>query len=141
MEKESRSNATFPQSLRKDRRLQFHKASVLMEIAQRLYTSTVRGKLYIAYKYDNGDSFKVNLNDFRSLLILGGVLISFEIMLNSAQISRFKFADCLFYYAANPSALVPATLHILNPARLLRFSYSLLFLVSGTLVTLFTNSL
>ena len=82
---------------------------------------------YTAYKYDNGVSFKVNLNNFRSLLILGGVLISFEIMLNFAQISRFKFTDCLFYYAANPSALVPATPRFSNSARLLRLSDSLLF--------------
>ena len=38
------------------------------------------------------------------------VLISFEIMLYFAQISRFKFTDRLLYYTANPSALVPTTL-------------------------------
>ena len=55
------------------------------------------------------------------------LLISFEIMLNFAQISRFKFTGCLFYYTANPSALVPTTFHFSNPGRILRFSYSLLF--------------
>ena len=60
-------------------------------------------------------------------MCLIALLISFEIMSNFVQISRVKFTDCLFYYTANPSALVPKTLHFSNPARLLRFSYSLLF--------------
>ena len=34
------------------------------------------------------------------------MLISFEIMLNFAQNSRFKFTDCLFYCITTPSPLV-----------------------------------
>ena len=39
------------------------------------------------------------------------LLISFEIMSNFVQISQVKFTGRLFYYTANPSALVPTTLH------------------------------
>ena len=51
-------------------------------------------------------SFKVKLNNFRSLLILGGVLISFEIMLNFAKNSRLKVIGCLSYCITTPSPLV-----------------------------------
>ena len=61
------------------------------------------------------------------ILILRTMLISSEIMLSFAENSRFNFTECLFYYAANPSALVPATPHFSNSARLLRLSDSLLF--------------
>ena len=90
----------------------------------------LNGRTEVVYclKYDNGVSLKVNMNNLRSLLILGGVLISFEIMLNFAQISRFKFNDRLFKHTANPSALLPTILHFFsNPALSLRFSYRMLF--------------
>ena len=127
MEKESRSNASFPHSLLKDWRLHFYEASVLIDTAQRLYTPKVGLLEYTAYKCNNGVFFKVNLNNLRSLLILGGVLISFEIMINFARNSRFKFSDCLFYCITTPSPLFPATSHISNLKCLLRFSYRLLF--------------
>ena len=38
------------------------------------------------------------------------MLISFEIMLNFAQNSRFKFTDCLFYRITTPSPLVSRNL-------------------------------
>ena len=60
---------------------------------------------YAAYKYDNGVSFKVNLNNLRSLRILEGVLFSFEIMLNLLQNSRFKFTERLFYGITHSSPL------------------------------------
>ena len=99
----------------------------------------LNGRTEVVYclKYDNGVSLKVNMNNLRSLLILGGVLISFEIMLNFAQISRFKFNDRLFKYTANPSALLPTILHFF---RILHFHWgspiACCFLVSGTLVHL-----
>ena len=55
------------------------------------------------------------------------MLISFEIMLNFAQNSGFKFSDCLFFCITTPPSSFPATFHFSNLKCLLRFSYRLLF--------------
>ena len=60
-------------------------------------------------------------------LYINTLSISFEIMSSFVQISRVKYTDRLYYYTANPTALVSTTLHFSNPALLLRFSYSLMF--------------
>ena len=73
----------------------------------------------LVYQIQNVED-EINSSKEHSLVVI--LLISFEIISNFVQISQVKFTDCLFYYTANPSAL-----HFSNPARLLRFSYSLLF--------------
>ena len=76
--------------------------------------------------YLSGTNFRANFDRLNRhhLTIL---LISFEIMLNFAQNSRFKFTDWLFYCITTPSPSFHATFHISNPECLLRFSYRLLF--------------
>ena len=53
------------------------------------------------------------------------LLISFEIMLNFAQNSRFKFTECLFNCITTPSSLVSRHLSIFESLALIKFLPSL----------------
>ena len=66
--------------------------------------------------------------DITSWLVLTlPLLISFEIMLNFVQNSRFKFTDCLFYCIATPSLLVSGQLLYFGSWVFVEVPYSFLF--------------
>ena len=105
---------------------------------QRYYTPARVGKGNMTYMYSNGISYKVNQNNFRGLLFVEVVSITFELMLDCAHTlpsiydSNF-LATCLTALHFLPP-LFPAAFHSSNLSPLKRLFSRFCFLLSGTLV-------